>query len=305
MLIILYGGISDQYSWKHQRHIDGGATCGYRAYAEKYGAIIYMTPQVVHKEWEFTLPDPNNVIEFIKEHPTAIVWSVKHNPRKDKAILSKISNKKVYYSCCNRNMYNKLCDVSLVDTPQRVKGNAKLWFKGKDPKYWQSSVQRKEFDYLLMGRRADKNELYFLSRLDQVFGQRRVLWIGGKAYKKQINTSHEVVCTEFAGPDVVRSLIPKAKVGILFTEHKAEGFPQSFLEMTMCGVPVIYNENAPRNDFYFHEHNHLMSGKTSLIEQAESLLSTANSNKCRLEAIRNYSLSKSYRRIRGLLQCTK
>ena len=115
-------------------------------------------------------------------------------------------------------------------------------------------------------------------------------------------SNHYVVCTEFKGQDFVRDNISKCKVGILFTELAIEGFPQSFLEMTMCGVPVVYNKNGPKNDFYFHKGNCLLTDKANLISSAERLLKNPRSELCRQVAVERYSISKSYKRI---LSCLK
>lgn len=300
-LIILYGDISKKHNWKQQRMIGGGATCGYREYARNYGHIIYMCPQKVKLPWEHNILEAKNVVRFISKHPNAVVWSVKHSPRKNKLILSKIKNKKIYYSCNSNNRYNMTCDLSLVDTPKRVKKNAKVWFKGKDPDYWKPTQQKKKFDYLLIGQRADKNELYFLRNLNSVKKKRNILWIGGKKHQHRIVTKHNVVCTPFFPQDKVRDLISSAKVGILFTELKVEGFPQSFLEMTMSGVPVVYNKKGPTNEFYFHKDNCILCLKKDLIISAEKLLSTGDPVKCRKTAIKNYSLDKSYERMLSCL----
>jgi hypothetical protein len=300
-LIILYGELVNQPNWKYQRMIDGGATCGYREYARNFGHIIYMSKQKVRRNWEHSYTDPKDTVEFISKYPNAVVWSVKHDPRKDKAILSQIANKKVYYSCNAANRYNKFCDISLVDTKERLKGKkTRLWFKGKDPEYWKPIAGRKEFDYLLVGRRGDKNEIYFLRELNKIKKKRRILWIGGAAHKNKISTNHEVICTGFIGQDEVRNNISRAKVGVLFTELRIEGFPQSFLEMTMCGLPVVYNINAPTNDFYFFKDNCVLSKKSKLIKNAEFLLRTGDLKKCRETAVEHYSIQKSYERI---LQC--
>ena len=94
MLIILYGDISNKSNWKQQRMIDGGSTCGYREYARNFGHIIYMCPQTINHNWEHVILKPKNVIKFINKFPDAIVWSVKHSPRKDNEILSKIKKEK-------------------------------------------------------------------------------------------------------------------------------------------------------------------------------------------------------------------
>lgn len=199
-------------------------------------------------------------------------------------------------------MYNNFCDISLVDTEERIRKNARLWFKGKNPEVWKPGKQEREFDYLLIGRRADKNELYFLNNLNKVKEKRKILWIGGKEYEKKIVTNHEVVCTDFISQDEVRKTIPMAKVGILFTELKIEGFPQSFIEMTMNGIPVVYNKNAPRNRFYFHNGNSFVCSKKNMIRAAEVLLVDRDPVRCRKIAVDNYSLEKSYKRI---LKCIR
>lgn len=302
MLIILYGDFSKSKNQKQQKMIDGRATCGYREYARNFGKIIYLCPQNIRFPWEHSIYKAENILKLISKYPQSIIWSVKHSRQKDIEILSKIKNKKVYYSCNSKNMYNTFCDVSLVDTEKRVKGNAKLWFKGKDPDYWMPEKPIKEFDYLLVGHRADKNEIHFLRKLNNITEKRRVLWIGGKKHQKRIKTKHEVVCTEFVPQDEVRRLIPTAKVGVLFTELRVEGFPQTFLEMTMCGVPVVYNKRGPTNKFYFHSHNCALCVKENLVKTAETLLKNHDPVKCRKDAIDHYSIKKSYQRI---LECLK
>ena len=209
----------------------------------------------------------------------------------------------MYYSCNAKNRNCKQSNVNLIDTPDRLKTKKdRLWFKGKDPEYWKPQGQNKEFDYLLIGTRGDKNEAFFLNRLNQIKEKRRILWIGGRKHRHKVRTNHEVVYTDFIGQDHVRDNIPRAKVGILFTELKIEGFPQSFVEMTMCGLPVVYNKNAPRNEFYFHKGNCRLSTKKDIIKNAEILLKNYNPDRCRQIAINNYSLKKSYRR---MLRCLK
>lgn len=304
MLIILYGEVANKTKWKHQRMIDGGATCGYREYAKHFGTIVYVTPQKVSLPWEKSIYKPKHIINFINQHPEAIVWSVKKGPRKDREVLSKIKNKKIYYSCNAKNRNCKQAHINLVDTKERLKYPKKdrIWVKGKDPDYWKPQGQKKEFDYLLIGTRGDKNETYFLNQLNSIKEPRKILWIGGKKHEHKIKTKHQVVCTGFMGQDDVRDNIPRAKVGVLFTELKIEGFPQSFCEMTMCGVPVVYNINAPRNRFYFHKGNSLLCTKDKMVFSAEKLLKYYNPELCRQIAIKNYSIERAYRRI---LECIK
>ncbi|MFW9871692.1 MAG: glycosyltransferase [Candidatus Thorarchaeota archaeon] len=297
MLIILYGDRSKGRSGKQQMMINGRATCGYREYARNFGHIIYLCPQNVRESWEHSIIKPKNVLKFISNHPNSIIWSVKYSKWKDVNILSKIKNKKLYYSCNSKNMYNNYCNVSLVDTEKRVKGNAKVWFKGKDPDYWKPLGQKKDFDYLLIGKRGDKNEVFFLNKLNAIKDKRRILWIGGKKHQNKIRSNHEVVCTNFVGQDEVRDLIPRAKVGILFTELRIEGFPQAFLEMTMCGVPVVYNKRGPKNNYYFNKYNSSLCLKKNLVLASEKLLHNHDSVRCREEAIKKYSIQKSYGRM--------
>jgi len=303
-LIMLYGGIGDNLNKKQQMMIDGQCTCGYREYARKYGVIIYMTPQNCKLSWENSLT-ANEAVRFCNDHPKSIVWSVKHDPLKDEKIISKIKNKKVYYSCCNRNMINDICDISLVDTTERLKlsKKAKLHIKGKDPNYWLPiNFSEKIYDYVLVGKRADKNEIYFLNRLkEEVKDVRTVLWIGGEAHRNKVpRCHHSINLLPFVGQDMVRDNISLGKIGILFTEHPAEGFPQTFLEMSMCGLPVIYNCDAPMNSKYIGDYNIRLIDKPGLVSAAESMLFRMNqdiSNKCRTDAINRYSIEISYKNI--------
>jgi len=303
-LIILYGGLDEKAIGKQQRMIDGRASCGYREYAKNFGHIIYLVSQTVRYEWEHSITNPKDVINFIAKYPNSIVWSVKYSPEKDRKILSKIINRKVYYSCNAKNRYNGFCNVSLVDTEDRTKNinNARVWFKGKDPEYWKPSENQKEFDYILVGARGDKNEVYFLNRLNEIKDKRNVLWVGGKKFERLVETNHNVVFTDFVGQNQVRDYINKSKIGILFTELKVEGFPQSFLEMTMCGVPVVYNKDAPINKYYYHEGNCVLSSKKDIVKSAEGLLKNLDSKICRQVAVDNYSIEKSYQ---GILECLK
>jgi len=299
-LIILYGDIGTTPWKKAQRLIDGIHTCGYRDYAKKFGCIIYMTPQNTKEEWEHSIPDPAKVIEFIDKNPDATVWSVKVAPSRDKQILAHINNRKLYYSCCNQNMYNSFCDVSLVDTEKRVKRNAKVFCKGKDENFWKPVHDKKEYDYLLIGLRGDKNEAFFLNQLDKIKGSRKILWIGGHKHRKKIRTRHKIDFTPALSSEGVRDKISLAKVGVLFTDL-GEGFPQSFLEMTMCGVPIVYNVKAPINNIYNHSpQNCVLANRGNLIKKSEELLKSFDPELCRKIAIENYSMDKFYERIESL-----
>jgi len=298
-LIILYGDVGPTPWKKAQNLIDGQMTCGYREYARRFGCIVYMNPQRVYQEWESCITTAKGVIHFVEQYPEAVVWAVKHAPTRDETILKHIPNRKLYYSCCNQNMYNAYCDVSLVDSAKRLKKNAKLFFKGKDEEFWHPTGAKKVYDYLLIGLRGDKNEAFFLNKLNQVKGKRTILWIGGGEAKKKIRTKHSVVMTPRIRPSEVRDLISTAKVGVIFTEL-GEGFPQSFLEMTICGVPVVYHEKAPRNDIYCRPENSVLANRTNLVEKAEELLGDYNAERCREVAIEHYSLKKSFEHLRSL-----
>ncbi|MCD6435595.1 MAG: glycosyltransferase [Clostridiales bacterium] len=298
-LIVLYGDVGTT-SWKKaQKNIDGVQTCGYRDYAEKFGCIIYMTPQKVSKDWEHSIPDPDKVVDFIHKYPDAIVMAIKVAARRDEKILSKVKNRKLYYSCGCKNLYNSFCDISLVDIESRLGKNAKVFVKGKDKNFWKPSG-KKEFDYLFIGVRGDKNESFFVNKLNSVKKKRKILWIGGKKHRKKIKTFHDVTYTDKLNKEGVRDNISRAKVGVLFTES-GEGFPQSFLEMTMCGVPVVYNIKAPINKMYNHSPNNcVLANRGNLIEKSEWLLNSYDQELCRKIAIDNYSMDKFYERISSL-----
>lgn len=298
-LIVLYGYMSKEHNGKTQKLIDGQMTCGYREYAKACddGCILYVSPQTVYKDWEYSMTKPKHIIEFCKSHPDAVVFCVKTNPEKNN-ILKEMPNFKVYYSCNAENSFNPYTDISLVDTPQRiVNDRCKLYVKGKDSDFWKPS-KNKEYDYLLMGRRDDKNQSYFLKKLnDEVKDKRRVLWIGGDAFKGKISTHHDVTCTPVYGPEVVRNWIPKARVGILYSEIKTEGFPQTFLEMTMCGVPVVYGGPKGNPHYFFAENSVFPERKEAIVESAEELLKNYDAEACRRIAIENYSIERSVERM--------
>jgi len=295
-LILLYGYISNEHNAKTQALIDGDLTCGYREYAKNAGSIIYMAPQERLKEpWELCLTKPSDIIDYCNARPDAVVWSIKYSPAKNE-ILQNINNFKIHYACQAKNMIHPHCDVSLVDTPKRVKGpRCRLHVKGKDPEFWKPSGEKKKYDYLLMGRRDDKNQSYFVKELNRIKSPRSILWIGGKKFAKKVKSRHHVEYTHVYGPDMVASMISLARVGILFSQIRTEGFPQTFLEMTMCGVPVVYG--GPMNPHYFFEENSRRPKKSRLIGTAEELLESADAEACRKCAIENYSIQKSIDRL--------
>jgi len=298
-LIILYGGIGTTSGVKNQNLIDEKLTCGYREYAKKFGVIVYMSPQKRLKyDWEKVIYNEQEIINFCNKYPKAIVWSVKYNKSKNN-VLKGINNFKIHYSCNAENTLNKLCNISLVDTPKRVIYKShRLHIKGKDPEFWKPTNEPRRYDYVLMGKRDDKNQSYFIKAMNEVKESRRILWIGGYAFYTKIKSPHEITWIPPCSPKKVVDWISLAKVGILYSEIKAEGFPQSFLEMTMCGVPVVYG--GPYNENYFFEHNHLRPKKKNLVAAAEQLLKTYNSALCREEAIAHYSIEKSFENMKNM-----
>lgn len=296
-LIILYGRFQKEKNWKQQRMIDGGSTCMYREFAKKFGEIIYLAPQDCNSEYDKSINNLGTLTEYLLENPNAIVWSVKHCSFKD-TVLSVIPNKKVYYSCCAYNTINPYCDISLVDRSDRLKKNARLWVKGKDHLYWQSS-REKSYDFLIMGSRGDKNEEFFLFEMCGIDKGYSILWIGGEKYKGRIKSNHEINYTPFLSMNKVKNTIPIAKVGVILSEHPAEGFPQSFLEMTMCGLPVIYLSTGYENGIYtrnlieIRDKKYISNVAKIVIEGWTQQLS----DNVREYAIANYSLEKSYESI--------
>jgi len=297
-LIILYGRFQTTTNWKQQRMIDGGATCMYREMAQTFGEIIYLAPQKISKKWEKCFISKKTLIDYLKSFPDAVIWSVKHDLNKD-SVLNLIPNKKVYYSCCSYDMYNSKCDISLVDLPSRIKNNGKLWVKGKNPTYWKPS-NNKIYDLLIMGSRGDKNELFFLKNMQQTDKEYSILWIGGDKFRdKQINKKHQVCYTPFFSMEDVRKHIPLAKMGVILSEHPAEGFPQSFLEMTMCGVPVVYLFKGSPNRVYSGNFTGIVDKHivSAVVEDKLSTWTMERSESVREYAKNNYSLEKSYESI--------
>jgi hypothetical protein len=143
--------------------------------------------------------------------------------------------------------------LSLVDTEARRAGNGALWVKGKNEQFWcEDESVHKEYDYCLIGRRGDKNEVWFVEQMTaNVKTPRDILWIGGEKHAhKMPQTHHNVVCTPFNGPVAVRDDIRKCAVGVIISDIPAEGFPQAFIEMQMCGLPVVYADCGPWNELY-------------------------------------------------------
>lgn len=309
-LIILYGDVENSclYDSKIQKLVDGAWTCGYREYAEKFGYIVYMTPvRRATRSWERVFPRGQGLVKFCDSFPGAIVWAVKKGNREKDALLNRISNKKIYYSCGASHSINHLCDISLVDTVGRLNKrgcNSRLWVKGKNSKFWSPAAVTKIYDYVVIGKsKPGKNQKLFINRLArECLIARSVLWIGaGKGSYK--NGAHTITCTSMVAPAVVRDLMRLAKVGVLFTQYKNEGFPQSFLELTMCGVPVVYSDTGPYNDAYFSSGNSVITGSKNLVSSSENLLRMVDSVACRNYAVSNYSLDVSFSNLQRLVNC--
>ncbi len=299
-LILVYGRVDSSPCGKQQAMIDERWTCGYREYAKQPGVvIIYPRPQDnVKHSWEICMPGGKGLVEYCKAHSDAVIWSVKKDKRKS-GLLVQAPNFKVYYSSCAHHGVQKFADISLVDTKARRRGRSAIHLKGKDPNFWKPVDQPKKYDYLIMGKRADKNEIYFLEQLNSIKEHRSVLWLGGikhaKAARRTLADHHSIEVTPMYGLTAVRDHISKAKIGILYSEHPAEGFPQTFLEMTMCGVPVVYG--GPQNSYYFFPENSVRPRKKYLMPAAEELLAKHDSKACRKRAVENYSIEKSIERI--------
>lgn len=300
-LIILYGPFGDKPDEKYQKLIDGKMVCGYREYAEEFGEIIYLKKGLkTTKSWEHVIANPNDVITYCNSQKDCIVWSVKHDEIKS-SILAKIMHPTLYYSCNNQNMYCENADISLVDTNERANQNkfAKLWFKGKNPTKWAPSVN-KIYDFVLVGARNDKHESEIVNLLASVPNiSYKILWIGGEYHRDKVTHSspHIIRLTPMLTVKEMHQLLPEAKLGILFTEHPTEGFPQSILEMTMCGIPTIYNMNAPINFHYFNPFILLAKNINHAIRVAIDMQRHYNvvmAEHCRNRAIEHYSLEKSY-----------
>lgn len=299
-LIILYGVLSKKKSEKNQNLIEGRCSCMYREYAEKYGCIVYLQPQEVKKPWEYSIFDADNCVSFLSKYPDAIVWSVKHDESKRK-ILDKIKNRTIYYSCNNKNSICDYVDYSLVDTPEREQGNGVLWTKGKNSDFWKPLNLKKQYDYCIVGRRADKNEHYILETLSKGVSKRRVLWIGGAAHRRDLSGKVEVDYTSFVGPDKVVKYMNLCKVGVLFSTHPTEGYPQSHLEMSLCGLPVIYH--GPKNITYHGKNNVYYVEREDLFSSMEAVLNVWSedlSMKCVCDAVERYSIEVSWGKIKSL-----
>lgn len=298
-LIILYGNASKDRSSKVQQLVDGKLTCGYRDYAQHYGCIAYLVPvNNIKKSWEYVFPEGRGIVEFCRNYPDAIVWSVKLGNSLKNSILDQIKNRKLYYSCCSRNIVNNCCHISLVDTVDRLpksSSNVRLWIKGKDPEFWKPVSEQKIYDYVVVGRpKPSKNQKLFVKQLARECPHTRtVLWIGGGEGRKLIG-NHQLVSTPLLPPNRVRDLMCLARVGVLFTQYEDEGFPQSLLELTMCGVPVIYSTDGPYNSAYFSPHSAIRTTKRNLIKDAENMLKLADPVTCRSYAINNYTLLSSF-----------
>lgn len=298
-MIILYGPLGNHDRDKQQSLIDGKLVCAYREYASIFGSIVYLCEQDnIVQPWEHSLATEDAVLNYCRSRPDDIVLSIKHNEPKD-GLLRKIRNPKLYHACSAWNTVNPNCDISLVDTEERiVNASCRILYKGRDENIWKPTGAEKEFDYLLIGRAGNKGQMKFLEKLRSLKERRTVLWIGGSRYKKKASKipgkRHHIKFTDMLGPAEVSNLISKGKVGILFTEFDGEGFPETFMELTLCGVPVVYSNIGPYNKKYFHAHNSVITDEKGLLSAAENLRKSHNPELCRKEAVENYTLKSSY-----------
>lgn len=302
-LIILYGGFGSQLSPKLQSLVEERVTCGYREYARHYGTICYLSPvNGLRYPWERSFPSGAGAFEFCKSRPKAIVLALKHADRGRDFLLTRLPNVCLYYSCGSKHVYNHHADISLVDTKSRIiNTKCKLWMKGKDPEFWKPIDVDREFDYALMGKpRQGKNQKEFINQLSALVKERRsILWIGGKGHVRY-NGHHRLEVTPMLPPERVRDALSRCKVGVLYTKWRGEGFPQSFLEMAMCGLPVLYSKAGPYNPAYFDDQLSSIGDNSNWIAEAEKLLSRADHVACRAKAVDMFSINKSFKVIQRI-----
>lgn len=297
-LIIICGNPHAGDSPKYDRIFSQDVTFGYRDYARVAGALIF--PFSISGElrsYEAAVNDPDAIAEYCNAWPDAVVWSLKAWTPEKVALLQRIKNRKVHYSCGARNTFNPHCDVSLVDDPIRVSNkHMRLWIKGKDPQQWPLLSDTRVYDYLVLGRnKPGKNQKLFYSMIfDSVASPRSVLWVGGSDVEEEIPAGiHKLHLVPFAKSVDLPSYFAKCKVGGLFTEWHDEGFPQSYLEMAMCGLPVVYNAAAPWSTSYESPAISCRVTRKNLVEQAEHLRNNADHAKCRAAAVAQFSLERS------------
>jgi len=300
-LIVLYGPIGGKPDDKYQKLINEEMVCGYREYAETFGEIIYLKPLVIYKQWEMCLSE-KACIDYCNAQNNCIIWSVKFDKAKEK-MLRHINHPKLYYSCNNRNMFCPSTDISLVDTIDRLTHKKmKLWFKGKSPTLWTQN-DNKEYDVVLVGPRNDKHESEVVNSLTNFvkYPKLTILWIGGEPHRTKIQvTHHHIKTTPMLSKKDMLNILPKCKVGIIYTDHPTEGFPQSFIEMNMCGIPVIYKVGAPMNTYYIGANNvYFIHGLYDVSVKLLDLLYgkihySQHSRLCREFAVNNLSIEKSY-----------
>lgn len=308
-LVILYGDVSATAPAKTLSLIRGELTCGYRDYARRFGTIVYPFPMRPLFAYEHSAPDQVAFASFIASKPDAVLWVVKTGgPRRD-AWIRAADRRKLYYSCGASDLVYESCDFSLVGTEKRarVHPSCRVWVKGKDADFWQSRGEERIYDYVLLGRdKPGKNQKLFLQHLrDELKTSRRVVWVGGsrsrEAYAERWGT-HEVEFLPMLSPDRVRCYLSSSRVGILFTKYKNEGFPQSFLEMAMCGTPVVYSAHGPHQASYFHDSLAAITDERGLIMVAEALRERADAASCRTEAVRRFELEVSYQCLMRIIQ---
>lgn len=296
-LIILCGNPHAQTSDKYERIFGGGFNFGYSDYARVAGCILFAFPvNFPLSSWMGCFPDGDGLVDYCCRYPDALVFSIKPSDKRKARLLQKLPHAKVYYSCGKRAGYDSSCDVSVVDDPARVTNDrTRLWVKGKDSVFWAPSPAERVYDYVMVGRtKKGKNYELFLDLLAKSDAPpRRVLWVAGPSPGVTRLGVHELEQIEYSSATIIRGLLSRSRVGILFTAYPDEGFPQVFLEMVMCGVPVVYRDKAPWQSCYDHPAICVRTGQDRLIASAESLLARADAAACRQVAESRFSLDKS------------
>lgn len=308
-LVILYGDVSVTAPPKTLSIIRGDLTCGYRDYARRFGTIVYPFPMAPTQAYERSAPDLDTFVSFMASKPDAVLWVIKAGSPQRDAWIRAVACPKLYYSCCASDLAHESCDFSLVDTVKRarVHPTCRVWVKGKDADLWQPQGEERVYDYVLIGRdKPGKNQKLFLRHLsDELQTSRRVVWVGGsrstRAYSERWG-AHVVDFLPMSGPAQVRRCLSSSRVGILFTKYRNEGFPQSFLELAMCGTPVVYSVHGPYNSSYFHDSIARVTNERGLVTTAETLRERADAAACRMEAIRRFELEISYQCLMGLVR---
>jgi len=247
--------------------------------------------------YELATSDTDAIVDYCNTWPNAVVWSLKKWTDAKADLLKRIRNRKIHYSCGAHDLYNPHCDVSLVDCEQRIYHKSmRTWIKGKDPDKWPLLTAERKYDYCVIGKpKAGKNQGWFINELaDNLAEPRSFLWIGGSKEVIDIKISqHSCLTIPYVATDCLPALFAQCKVGAVFTTYEDEGFPQSYLEMAMCGLPVVYHESAPWSDCYGSPNISVRANSKNVVALAETLRREANHTACRSDAVNQFSIEKS------------